>query len=301
MRRELALVTLCFACTSALPPKTVTGDARDPSAKATTTAMAAQSRTPVPAFEGSLDLGTVRLHLRCVGTGDPLVVFEAGLGLDSSAWRLVQPDVARLTRTCAYDRAGRGLSGPAPHPHGQRRMADELYALLQQSGQRGPYVLVGHSMGGANVRWFLDAHPNDVVGMVLVDAATEDWPSKVLSRIPLDAQAEFWRNLRAWEGLDAETYVAGYEELRNVTTSLGDGPLVILTAGKPESDLPLRLEMQAALKRLSSNTVHVVVKNSAHNIQLEDPASVVKSVQAVLHAAGTHSKLSRATFDERID
>jgi pimeloyl-ACP methyl ester carboxylesterase len=171
-------------------------------------------------------------------------------------------------------------------------MADELYALLEQSGHDGPYILVGHSMGGAIVRWFLAAHPNDVAGMVLVDAATEDWPSKVLARVPVDDRAEFWRNLRAWEGLDPDAYVAGYEGLRSVTTSLGDRPLVILTAEKPENELALRLEMQAALERLSSNTLHVVVKNSGHNIQLQAPETVVHYVQAVVRAARAHSVLS---------
>jgi pimeloyl-ACP methyl ester carboxylesterase len=305
MRRAFAVVTCCFACARALPPKVVSEDRGEPSVTATTTPPAAPSTAlsvpPAPILDTSIDIGTVRLHLRCEGTGDPLVVFEAGLGLDGSAWRIVQPQVARVTRACAYDRAGRGLSGPAPYPHGQRQMAQELYALLNQSGHHGPYILVGHSMGGAIVRWFLDANPNDVVGMVLVDAATEDWPSKVLARVPLEAQPEFWRNLRAWEGLDADTYVAGYESLRNVTTSLGNHPLVILTAEKPESELALRLDMQAALKRLSSNNLHVVVKNSGHNIQLEAPASVVKYVEAVIHAARAHSRLSPLANDEQGD
>jgi pimeloyl-ACP methyl ester carboxylesterase len=245
---------------------------------------------PGAIFDERVDVEGLRLHLRCLGSGEPLVVLEAGLGLDASTWRLVQPEVAKVTRACAYDRAGRGLSGPAPYPHGQRRMAEELHALLTKAGQRGPYVLVGHSMGAANVRWLFDAHPTEVAGMVLIDPATEDWPKKVLAQVPAEAQPEFWQNLRAWEGLEREAYIAGYEGLRD-GGSLGDRPLFILTAGKPQSELLLRLEMHDRLERLSTNVRHTIVKDSAHNIHLEAPATVIASVRAVVHAARNHSHL----------
>jgi pimeloyl-ACP methyl ester carboxylesterase len=170
-------------------------------------------------------------------------------------------------------------------------MANELYSLLQKSGHEGPYVLVGHSMGGANVRWFFRAHPREIVGMVLLDPATEDWPKHVLPRVPADAVPEFWRNLRAWEGIDPELFIAGYAELRN-SESLGDRPLLILTAGKPKEDLASRREMHGKLKRLSTNSAHIIVERSFHNIQLDAPAAVIPSVRAVVHAARTGSRLS---------
>jgi pimeloyl-ACP methyl ester carboxylesterase len=130
--------------------------------------------------------------------------------------------------------------------------------------------------------------------MVLIDPATEDWPRKMLARVPVEAQPEFWQNLRAWEGIEREGYIAGYEGLRDATESLGSRPLFILTAGKPENELSLRLEMHDPLERLAPNTQHVVVKESAHNIHLENPASVIDAVQAVIRAVRTHSRLSGA-------
>lgn len=277
--RVLSVLSLCFACTRTLPP-----------------ASTAPKQESAARLDAMVDVGTLRLHLRCEGSGHPLVVFEAGLGLDASVWQRVQPEIASGTRACAYDRAGRGLSGPAPYPHDQRRMADELYALLESSGQPGPYVLVGHSMGGANVRWFQNAHPSTVAGMVLIEPATEDWPKRVLSQVPAEALPEFWRNLRAWEGLDADSYIAGYAGLRDLTSSLGDRPLVILTAANPPGELALRLEMHGALTRLSSNTLHVLVNDSAHNIQLDNPVRVVEAIQAVVHAARTRSNLSESAM-----
>jgi pimeloyl-ACP methyl ester carboxylesterase len=130
--------------------------------------------------------------------------------------------------------------------------------------------------------------------MVLIDPATEDWPSKVLAQVPTDAQPEFWQNLRSWEGIEREAYIAGYEGLRGGGASLGGRPLFILTAGKPETELTERLEMQNRLERLSTNARHTIVKESAHNIHLEAPARVLDAVRAVVEAARTHSRLSEA-------
>lgn len=108
-----------------------------------------------PAFtDGVVSMGTLDLHLHCAGEGAPLVVFESGNGDDGTVWRWVQRDVARITRTCAYDRAGLGNSEPGQKPRTSQHMADELHALLQEAHQPAPYVLVGHSAGGLNVRLF---------------------------------------------------------------------------------------------------------------------------------------------------
>lgn len=120
-----------------------------------------------------VDLGGYRLHLYCQGSGGPTVILEAGGGETLLDWALTQPEVARQARVCAYDRAGLGWSDPSPRPRTAAAMADELHALLHRANIEGPYVLVGHSLGGPVVRQFALAHPQDVVGMVLVDSSTE--------------------------------------------------------------------------------------------------------------------------------
>jgi pimeloyl-ACP methyl ester carboxylesterase len=137
--------------------------------------MAAKNRTEqVP---GRLvDVDGRRLHVHCSGSGTPAVVMEAALGGSSISWSLVQPDVARLTLTCSYDRAGFGWSDPGPLPRTAGRVADELRSLLERAEIQPPFLLVGHSFGGLVMRIFAARHRADVAGLVLVDPAhPEDW------------------------------------------------------------------------------------------------------------------------------
>jgi pimeloyl-ACP methyl ester carboxylesterase len=120
-----------------------------------------------------VDVGGFRLHIHCIGQGSPTVVFESGLGGSSLDWSLVQPELSKTTRVCAYDRAGYGWSEPSPQPRTPGHVADELHSLLRNSGIPEPYVLVGHSLGGKYVRMFAIDHPDLLAGMVLVDARHE--------------------------------------------------------------------------------------------------------------------------------
>lgn len=126
-----------------------------------------------PAPGQLVDVGGYRLHIHCVGTGSPTVVLDAGLSGSSLDWNLVQPELGRTTRVCTYDRAGMGWSDPGPQPRTPSRIADELHTLLSKAGIAGPYVLVGHSLAGKNVRLFAQRHPDEVAGMVLIDARGE--------------------------------------------------------------------------------------------------------------------------------
>src|SRR5512142_814280 len=128
--------------------------------------------TPPPGH--LVDIGGYRLHLWCTGDGAPAVILDAGLGGTSAGWGFVQPDVARFTRVCSYDRAGMGYSDSGPSPRTARRIANELAALLARSGIAGPVVLVGESIAGFNVRMFASGHPEHAAGLVLVDASHED-------------------------------------------------------------------------------------------------------------------------------
>ncbi|MBO9661509.1 alpha/beta hydrolase [Dokdonella sp.] len=119
--------------------------------------------------------GGRRLNLHCVGAGSPTVVFDAGLANWSQIWGLVQPVVAKTTRACAYDRAGLGFSDPAQRPGTSANIVDDLHRLLQAAAVEPPYVLVGHSYGGRNVRLYADIYRAEVAGLVLDDGSTEEY------------------------------------------------------------------------------------------------------------------------------
>lgn len=121
-----------------------------------------------------VDVGGYRLKINCTGKGSPTVVLEAGLGDMSVEWKRVQPEITQFSRVCSYDRAGYGGSDAGPMPRTSAQVAKELQTLLQNAGEAPPYLLVGHSFGGYNVRVFNGNYPDEVVGILLVDATQED-------------------------------------------------------------------------------------------------------------------------------
>ena len=246
------------------------------------------------------------LFLYCVGTGSPTVILEAGFGGNIDNWSEVQPALGRVTRTCAYDRAGLGNSLPIPGVHDASAEIADLNRLLDHADIPPPYVLVGHSYGGLLMRLFAHAHPRNTAGLVLVDAMGRNqdrrqlpiWqaqPARVRRLLPKPGAqpVEDGVNIMAGEALDAQI------------TTLGGTPLAVITRGRPDdSGAPLppsvrgpadRLwtTMQDELAALSSDHVHVIALRSGHLVQRSangQPGVVIAAVLAVVHAArtGTH-------------
>jgi pimeloyl-ACP methyl ester carboxylesterase len=247
-------------------------------------------------IDTKVPVGELSLHLVCRGQGRPAVVLEAGLGDDSRVWSSVLPEIARTTQVCAYDRAGMGTSSrPAPRPHSNQLMAEELHGLLRAAQIPEPYVLVGHSLGGANIRYLAAKSPHAVVGMVLVDSASERQPSRYWALLPDAALSEFKQGISAMpEGIDFDTFRDGLEHLATVNPTLGKLPLVVLARGKalptppdlsPERGRQLEdawRSMQGALPSLSSNSGYLVVENAGHHIQRDRPDVVVAAINEVV-------------------
>ncbi|HYO17932.1 MAG TPA: alpha/beta hydrolase, partial [Dermatophilaceae bacterium] len=133
-----------------------------------------------------VDVGDHSLHLSCTGSGSPTVVLEAGGGEMSSNLGWIAPAVARDTRVCVYDRAGRGWSEPADTPQDGTQIATDLHTLLQRGHVPGPYVLAGHSFGGLYVLNFAARYPTEVAGMVLVDSTAPKAAAKPGATSPGD-------------------------------------------------------------------------------------------------------------------
>src|SRR5882724_132797 len=131
-------------------------------------AMAAQSEPG-----RKVSLGPFALNIHCSGRGTPLVVVEGGLGDFAFEWTLVQQSVERAHRICTYDRGGYGSSDMGPLPRTFAQLNLELHELLRAAGEKSPYILVGHSFGGAVVRSYAARYPDEVAGMVLAESVTE--------------------------------------------------------------------------------------------------------------------------------
>lgn len=138
-----------------------------------------RDRERFPQLGTSVNIGGFSLNLNCTGKGKPTVILESGLGIPAIGWQLVQPEIAKFARVCSYDRAGYGWSDPVPLPGTSREIALELHTLLQNAHVAPPYVLVGHSFGGFNVRLYNFLYPSEAVGFVLVDSSQEDQETKM--------------------------------------------------------------------------------------------------------------------------
>lgn len=134
----------------------------------------AKRRDQFPPPGQMIDVGGYRLHLDCRGKGEPTVVIDAGQGDFSLSWAEILTRAAVFSRVCVYDRAGLGWSDPSPKSRTAEAMVEELRTLLAKANVQGPYVLVGASTGGMNVRLFAHKYLREVTGLVLVDSAHED-------------------------------------------------------------------------------------------------------------------------------
>lgn len=126
-----------------------------------------------PAPGELIDIGGYKLHINSSGQGKPVVILDSSIGDGSYNWDVVQKDVAMFARVCSYDRAGLGWSESSPRPRTSQAIVDELHTLLKNAHIDPPYILVGHSFGGINMRLYANTYPEDIFGVVLVDASHE--------------------------------------------------------------------------------------------------------------------------------
>ena len=253
---------------------------------------------------GSLvDIGGGRsLFAHCAGSGSPAVVLEAGgLGY-ASQWRDVQPQLARDTRVCAYDRAGAGQSLPTHGVRDARGELSDLGRLLAHARIDPPYVLVGQSYGGVLARVFAHQHPAQTAGVVLIDTMGRNGRRRQLAIWPASQAPEVRAGLASTVIGDTVDLAPG-EALASRVRTLGDKPLVVVDAarqsGFPE---PLRRaltrlwsRMHDELARLSGDSVRVTALRSEHDVASASdgqPAVVIRAVQAVVRAVRERARLA---------
>lgn len=260
-----------------------------------------------------VDVGGYKLHIWCTGSGEPTVILEAGLGGSSADWGYVQPEVAKFTRVCSYDRAGMGYSDPRPSPRTAGRIAHELAQLLHSAKIDGPLVLVGASIGGLTVRVFASEHTGRVAGLVLVDAPHEDQEVHVPQIAPLVpplASTGVFRLMgisfgpapeslpRSVQGFARATnrravaYQTAADEMTHLPETAEDvrttrrqltAPVVVVTAGLGSDSVWQRLQRDQL--GLSKQGCQVIAERSGHFIAVGQPEAIVEPIRAMVQRA----------------
>jgi pimeloyl-ACP methyl ester carboxylesterase len=198
------------------------------------------------------------MHLYCAGTGSPTVILEGGLGRDWISWQRVQPEVAKTSRVCSYDRAGLGFSDPQPGARDAKHIAEQLHALLQAAGEKPPYILTAASAGGFYARQFTADFPTEIVGIVFVDSSvpaqvrelhggayTEDAYRKVRT----DAWKTWTREILGWSRLRGECngdLEPGFESFRDFAAAEACRPSAELASAREWHDFWISADEAAA-------------------------------------------------------
>lgn len=279
------------------------------------TACSTSTTTSPPSFKeavsGKVDVGGYELYYSCAGVGSPTVILEAGGPSESSVWELVRVYMGDSPRVCAYDRANLGKSDSALKPRTFSDMTRDLHTLLQNAPIEGPYVLVGHSMGGMLVQLYASQYPEDVVGLVLVDSGHPDMGERLLALLPPETANEDksfkdWRQYGIYlsaskgreayavEGVDA---TISNEQVRAVK-SLGDLPLAVVTrspnnpvmvGGMPDLPEEINIQlmqqwqaMQTEFEGLTTSSTRFTAVRSGHGVQAEEPRLVVEAIRHVV-------------------
>ncbi|MDH3747570.1 MAG: alpha/beta hydrolase [Gammaproteobacteria bacterium] len=271
-----------------------------------------------PAAPGTyIWVGSHRLHLNCIGQGLPTVIFDSGLGGSSLDWVRVQPEVASFTRACSYDRAGYGWSDTGPLPRDSENISRELEILLGNGSVPAPYLLVGHSFGGLNVRLYSHNNPQKVAGMVLVDSSHEDQfrrfkQAGVKSSAPRGNSFFVGNAFQIPDALPKDivpvaksfavsrssmaAFLSELRHLRNSAEQLQNAPLlpnvpvVVIShsidqlRGSDSTAARARIwmDMQSELAGRAAQGRHVIAATEDHYIHLSQPQLVVESIRDVI-------------------
>lgn len=258
------------------------------------------ARTMAPAGR-LVDVGGHRLHLHCSGTGAPTIVLEAGGDPNGSqGWFAVRPELAATTRVCTYDRAGYGWSESGPEPRDAETIARELHRLLEGASEPPPFVLVGHSIGGAFIRVFADRYPDRVAGLVFVDsshpeeeerrppemsaggasAVAAQWAFRIAAATGVlrlvfsaDPPADYPETFRVFAPQGVATLISEFRALQSTLAQdrrarlSEDLPLVVLTGGQSFAGLPDGLrERMESVRREMQRELAALSRNSDHRI-----------------------------------
>lgn len=227
------------------------------------------------------------VELVTAGAGNTTVVFEAGLGSDWSVWDEAAAQVARASRVFAYSRPGYGRSGPPTTPRDASHIVEELRALLDDQGYRPPYILVGHSFGGAYMELFAKAHPDEVTAVVLVEPRHRDFTTECEARhiAGCGIPASFAKTMPQVQQDELAAYAEASSEIR-AAGPFGLYPVRVLTATSHSEGHDWETLWRSMLGSLAAEAQdgQQLLLAGSHNLQLERAQDVARIILEQAHA-----------------
>lgn len=240
--------------------------------------------------DARVDIGGIQLYCKVLGerTDGPVIVFDSGYGMPTRRWNSIKAEVSSFSQLLIYDRAGLGRSTADSRPHHSLQNVENLRSLLQKKEVKPPYLLVGHSFGGLNVRLYASMYPEEVAGLILLDSCHEDQNKLMAADLSPDMQADYFGQFGA-EGTLAE-FEESLEQVRKYKT-LGDMPLIVVTGGNQpdhtEESWNHWMNFQKDLASLSTNNRHVILEDAGHSVHIDNPQAVIHEIQE-MHEALKH-------------
>lgn len=211
------------------------------------------------------------------------VIMDAGYGDYSKTWKHIAPEISERTEVLIYDRAGLGKSGISSKKRTSKEMVLELHELLSTMDVQPPYILVGHSFGGVNMRLFATEYPNEVNGLVLIDSTPEDYQEKFLPTMPKEFQEAYHKQFTS-----ECTYSEFMESLKQVKEARRKLTLqlVVISAGEKahysEESQKLWNDMQKELLTISTKSDFIIAEYSTHYVQYDKPDIVMNAIKGLI-------------------
>jgi pimeloyl-ACP methyl ester carboxylesterase len=232
-----------------------------------------------------LDIGSVELYYELIGVYNecPTIVFDSGYGITLENWDPIREGVSKLSKMFLYDRAGIGKSEMNERPRHSQQSVENLRILLQKAGVKPPYILVGHSFGGLNIRLFASTYPKEVAGVILLDASHENQNKILPALFSKEVQEAYYSQFTLEGSLDEVE--ESLEQVR-VSKPLGNIPLIVVTGGyqpfHTTESMAAWMKFQGELANLSTRTKHIVVKDAGHAIHIDKPQVIVDVIRDML-------------------
>lgn len=224
----------------------------------------------------------LHFEIICKHQDTTTIVFESGYGWALDNWNPIVNQVSEFANLFLYDRAGVGQSGDGNFPKHSGQIVQNLRALLKRADVKPPYIFVGHSFGGINIRLYSKIYPEEVSGMVLIDVCHEDQNWRMAPLFSDEVRRIYFGQFTV-EGTLQE-FEKSLEQVRG--TTLGNLPLIVMTGGSQtyhtKESMEVWIEFQQQIAQLSTDSTHYILDKASHAVHMDEPEAVVSAIKEMV-------------------